>query len=979
MAYQLIYTSAPRALEAGRSGFGTVARHREISSQLVAVLERVSQFSRLPGSNIHRVIFSHRIITLAGVRHHVLSSIRDAGADYTGRTNHIAHHLVVSSREIAQLGASCPSPAEILTSMPWATSWLEVPRFLGSDEEVSLAAFPPGQSTGAWAALTGNPNHARILVTGEAARGAYLVHPAHADLLRLFDESLQLSPDRLWQIAFTTSLQPSDEVSDFRWIGIESDSPLRNQAEGAGRIAFNLGAPSSLPHVEYAPAIPSPATSTTVPVQSAPNTPVGINLVPELHGTTPSSFPQQSVLRTAPHTTTHHASGGIAQKAAPTSGKLNLFWPALVAFLLVGLGIFQFQRKENQELEKIDASLKPLDTDYPKISSALREQINDKNLRGNIKEMASLINNLCQNSLLKKFDTADFIEKFDGFKRSAEKNFNVPPQANEIIEIFKELNKISEESNLIKSEDTQDRLEKPKKLLKTVKQRLETLHNKPETTKKLLEGNPFKAIRNDIISQTKEYIEHEVLGLLEKSQKPSENSTDFRDLFPSKPTEPQKLLIDSDRVNKILDTWEKSEEYQKNQKASTREELKTLSQNAETKLPDWLIKVIEEQLKSAPAPPPTPVQAPVAATPSIPESRKPTEYYLNISSWTKNKRLLIPELKESGTLSIEGKEFKHVRGLGFIENVTSTDTKFKIDADNSNQNSNSSYLVISDPSVSKNKRDFKLEYILNGKIDLIVFVKGSSTDKKPQEAFDVSENKMRISDSLKSLHHGHVLYFRFEDKDYHQEGLNCSEFLIQHKDTESNKIQSGLNELKHEADAIRKKITEIGNKIDERLSPPRLSVKEKIDINSDLIGNKKASRALFKENTSHSRFKNITDFSTISEWVDEVNAFLNHPLNSSLRILTRDDPPTKKLLHDWCDSCKKLNQKLSSISEAQLLSDQTSEKSKNAELRLNNGMIPGKYTIFAQSRFGREFDPVELYRVVVQEPTASPVAPPPKP
>ena len=94
MAWQLIYTSAPRSLEAGRSGFGTVARHRAISPLLVSAIERASQFSRLPGLDAGRVIFCHRIIALAGTRFHVLSSIRDAGADYTGRTNHIAHHVI---------------------------------------------------------------------------------------------------------------------------------------------------------------------------------------------------------------------------------------------------------------------------------------------------------------------------------------------------------------------------------------------------------------------------------------------------------------------------------------------------------------------------------------------------------------------------------------------------------------------------------------------------------------------------------------------------------------------------------------------------------------------------------------------------------------------------------------------------------------------------------------------------------------------
>ncbi|MCX6977286.1 MAG: hypothetical protein NTX04_04950 [Verrucomicrobia bacterium] len=138
MAWQLIYTSAPRSLEAGRSGFGTVARHRSLSPLLVAAIERTSQFSRLPGVDTDRVIFSHRIVAVAGGRFHVLSAIRDAGADYTGRTNHIAHHLIVDPRELAQMGGAGISPAEVLLSFPWKTSWSENPRYFEENEAVSL-------------------------------------------------------------------------------------------------------------------------------------------------------------------------------------------------------------------------------------------------------------------------------------------------------------------------------------------------------------------------------------------------------------------------------------------------------------------------------------------------------------------------------------------------------------------------------------------------------------------------------------------------------------------------------------------------------------------------------------------------------------------------------------------------------------------------------------------------------------------------
>ena len=256
MAWQLIYTSAPRLLEAGRSGFGTVARHRQISPLLVSAIERASQFARQPGLDPDRVVFAHRIVAVGGGRFHVLSCIRDAGADYTGRTNHIAHHLIAEPREIAALGSSGPSPADILCEMAWVTSWTDAPRHLDTADEIPLAHFAAQTSAdgSAWARLTGEPSHAWLLANGEASRGAYLVVPAGTDLRPLFAESLRLKPERAWQNGFITSLQPSDEPSDFRWIGLESTSPLRAQAESSGRPTLDLTAPRALPHAEVSAA-----------------------------------------------------------------------------------------------------------------------------------------------------------------------------------------------------------------------------------------------------------------------------------------------------------------------------------------------------------------------------------------------------------------------------------------------------------------------------------------------------------------------------------------------------------------------------------------------------------------------------------------------------------------------------------------------------------------------------------------------------
>ena len=264
MAWQLIYTSAPRLLEAGRSGFGTVARHRQISSLLVSTIERASQFARLPGLGNERVIFCHRIVAVAGGRFHVLSCIRDAGADYTGRTNHLAHHLIAEQREVAALGTRGASAADVLLAMSWASSWEEAPRFLEAADEIALANFP-SQAGGAWAQVTGDARHAWLLASGEASRGAYLLCPPRTDARALFAESLRLSPDRLWQVPFTTALQPSDESSDFRWIALEADSTLRAQAESSARPVLDLSRPDTL----SAPENPANAAIAGVPRPTA--------------------------------------------------------------------------------------------------------------------------------------------------------------------------------------------------------------------------------------------------------------------------------------------------------------------------------------------------------------------------------------------------------------------------------------------------------------------------------------------------------------------------------------------------------------------------------------------------------------------------------------------------------------------------------------------------------------------------------------
>src|SRR5882724_3878359 len=132
MPLQLIYTSAPRGLVAGRSGHCTVARSAEMGESLMLRLEQFSYYHHLSlTGGQERPIFTGRLVEIRGARFHVLSRIQDAGLDFTGRTNFIAHHLAFTPDEIRQL----PVPAVILRDWPgWVKSWTQEPRMLTNED-----------------------------------------------------------------------------------------------------------------------------------------------------------------------------------------------------------------------------------------------------------------------------------------------------------------------------------------------------------------------------------------------------------------------------------------------------------------------------------------------------------------------------------------------------------------------------------------------------------------------------------------------------------------------------------------------------------------------------------------------------------------------------------------------------------------------------------------------------------------------------
>lgn len=325
MASQLIYTSAPRLLEAGRTGFGTVARHRAVSGLLVAAVERVSQFARLPSLSPRRVVLSHRLIHAGASTYHVLSCIRDAGSDYTGRTNHLAHHLIVDQREVRIAAEAGLTPADVLRQMSWRTAWSESPRFFDPAEEIALTRFRPGIASSdqalaaavTWKKLTGQASHAWLPAQ---AQRCLLLLPGEDSSLPLFQESLQLmGATAAWQVSFATHVEPTDDLAALRWIALSHSSAQRPQVESAARVTFDLTQPQSLPE----PKITEPkASSLSIPTAAPAVSP-------------PRSAPTQAVAAT-PLPPLFEERRAPAKRAA---------WPVVAAALVIaaaGIAAFVF-------------------------------------------------------------------------------------------------------------------------------------------------------------------------------------------------------------------------------------------------------------------------------------------------------------------------------------------------------------------------------------------------------------------------------------------------------------------------------------------------------------------------------------------------------------------------------------------------------------------------------------------------------------
>lgn len=207
MAVELYYTSAPRGLRPQTSGFCTVGLTKGFPAPFIPRIEALSGYKPpLDGADVAEcpVAYSHWIIDAAGVERHVLSAVRATAPDHTGRSNKLAHHLMLKDAELLAAG-----PAWLLSQRGVMESrWQGEPRQIDAERRLPSDPGVGGAPCAYWERVGGDAGWAGVIANAamlDPSKPCSVVYPDGADALRLIAEAMLILPaEWRWRVTFTS-------------------------------------------------------------------------------------------------------------------------------------------------------------------------------------------------------------------------------------------------------------------------------------------------------------------------------------------------------------------------------------------------------------------------------------------------------------------------------------------------------------------------------------------------------------------------------------------------------------------------------------------------------------------------------------------------------------------------------------------------------------------------------------------------------
>lgn len=197
--YELIYTSAPRGLIPGRSGFATVAMTEGMPPNLIVPLENLSGYNFTLRDNTFQEPLNPPCCYYIKMRYgnqilHAAGRVAPNGLDYSQRNNKIAHHLLFESPEELDV---LPGGAAglFLQEGVFRNAYTEEPTVLPFRKvpACTLTGKLPAKN---WAALTGHAGFAALAAErfrDMPEKPLYLIYPPGISTDKLLNLVLEVT------------------------------------------------------------------------------------------------------------------------------------------------------------------------------------------------------------------------------------------------------------------------------------------------------------------------------------------------------------------------------------------------------------------------------------------------------------------------------------------------------------------------------------------------------------------------------------------------------------------------------------------------------------------------------------------------------------------------------------------------------------------------------------------------------------------
>ncbi|MSR29452.1 MAG: hypothetical protein EXS03_07770, partial [Phycisphaerales bacterium] len=207
MAHELYYTSAPRGLRPQTSGFCTVGMTAGFPAPFIPRLEALSGYKPpQEGAEVSEcpTAWSHWIVAAAGLDRHVLSAVGRTAPDHTGRSNKIAHHLLLHASELVSAG-----PAWLIGQHGVMESrWIGEPRVIDHERRLPAGHEMGSVRCSTWEGAGGDAGWAGVIANAallDPSRPCSVVYPDGVDALALIQEAMLLLPaEWRWRVTFTS-------------------------------------------------------------------------------------------------------------------------------------------------------------------------------------------------------------------------------------------------------------------------------------------------------------------------------------------------------------------------------------------------------------------------------------------------------------------------------------------------------------------------------------------------------------------------------------------------------------------------------------------------------------------------------------------------------------------------------------------------------------------------------------------------------